>query len=83
MALRLNYSLTKSVPDSCGSSFLRRLANTCGVAAAHTEGVGFALSQVKKGKARRLRWHPSVHPLPGVCANHTLRMTKQYIQPQH
>lgn len=72
MTLRLNSSLTQSVPNSRGSGFLRRLANTCRVAAAHTEGVGFALGQVKKGKARGLPWHPSVYPLPGVCANHTL-----------
>lgn len=52
VTLRLNRSLTQSVADGRGSGFLRRLANTCGVAATYAEGVGFALGQVKKGKAR-------------------------------
>lgn len=81
MTLRMNDGVTQSVANSRGSGFLRRLTNTGRVAAAHTEGVGFALGQVEKGKARGLHWHPGVYPLPGVHANHTLQTNKQTIHP--
>lgn len=59
--------LTEFISDDDFSGGFRGLAHTGGVAAAHTEAVGFTLSQVKKCEAWRLDWHTSVHPLPRVC----------------
>lgn len=69
--------LTKFVPNCDGFSWVRRLADTSRVAAADTEGVGFALSEIKQRKARRLYWDLCVHPLPAVCARNALTYTKR------
>lgn len=67
--------LTKLVPNSGGLSRVRRLADPGGVAAADAEAVGFALGEVEQREARRFDRDLRVHPLPAVCAGHTLTDT--------
>lgn len=64
--------LTELVPNSGGLSRVRRLADPGGVAAADAEAVGFALGEIKQREARRFDRDLRVHPLPAVCAGHTL-----------
>lgn len=64
--------LTKLVPDSGGLGWVGWLADPGGVAAADPEAVGFALGEIEQGKARGFDRDLRVHPLPAVCAGHTL-----------
>lgn len=60
------HRLTEFISNYDLSGGFGGLAHAGRVAAVHAKAVGFTLSQVKECKARRLDWHASVHPLPGV-----------------
>lgn len=64
--------LTKLVADGGGFGGVRRLAHAGGVAAADAEAVGLSLGQIKQRKSWRFHRDLRVHPLPAVCAWHTL-----------
>ena len=74
--------------------FLTKLVANCGdlgrvggftdpgrVAAPDTEAVGLPLGQIEQRKARGLDWDLRVHPLPAVCARHTLTNKDTRIHP--